>query len=307
MENNEMVVSQVNSMAIVDNLDSNLIRDTLSKIASFQTVIQTALKPGKDYGRIPGAGDKPSLFKPGAEKVNMLFGVNPEYEFLKADEDFKNGFFNYNIKCTLYRNGQPVSQGVGNCNSMEKKYRYITVDEKGLDEYGAAKETAVKFTDKFGRIKYRIPNPEPASLTNTILKMAKKRAYVDATLQVASLSDLFTQDIEDMDIAFEQEATATMTAENAENIVINFGKYKGTKIKDLLASDRGYLEWLADNAKESVIKKAAAEVLNPSKSAPKKHAKKAAESEEAPIPSDEDAPDNNSRAEWEVTDDELPF
>ena len=37
-------------------------------------------------------------------------------------------------------------------------------------------------------------------MDNTVLKMAKKRALVDAALLVGSLSDVFTQDIEDMDL-----------------------------------------------------------------------------------------------------------
>ena len=28
-------------------------------------------------------------------------------------------FFSYNIRCTLFRNGQPVAQGVGSCNSKD--------------------------------------------------------------------------------------------------------------------------------------------------------------------------------------------
>jgi len=41
---------------------------------------------------------------------------------------------------------------------------------------------------------------DPYTMDNTVLKMAKKRALVDAALLVASLSDVFTQDLEDMDI-----------------------------------------------------------------------------------------------------------
>ena len=41
---------------------------------------------------------------------------------------------------------------------------------------------------------------DPYTLDNTVLKMAKKRALVDAALLVGSLSDVFTQDIEDMDL-----------------------------------------------------------------------------------------------------------
>jgi hypothetical protein len=39
---------------------------------------------------------------------------------------------------------------------------------------------------------------EPADLANTILKMAKKRALIDAVLTATAASDIFTQDIEDL-------------------------------------------------------------------------------------------------------------
>ena len=43
------------------------------------------------------------------------------------------------------------------------------------------------------------------TLANTVLKMARKRALVDAALTVGSLSDVFTQDLEDMEgIAIEE-------------------------------------------------------------------------------------------------------
>ena len=45
---------------------------------------------------------------------------------------------------------------------------------------------------------------DPYTMDNTVLKMAKKRALVDAALLVASLSDVFTQDLEDMDLSGEK-------------------------------------------------------------------------------------------------------
>ena len=45
---------------------------------------------------------------------------------------------------------------------------------------------------------YRLDNEDIYSQVNTILKMAKKRALVDAALSAGRLSQVFTQDIEDM-------------------------------------------------------------------------------------------------------------
>jgi hypothetical protein len=44
----------------------------------------------------------------------------------------------------------------------------------------------------------RVENPDIADVYNTVLKMAKKRAQVDATLTAVGASDLLTQDLEDL-------------------------------------------------------------------------------------------------------------
>ncbi|NLI89779.1 MAG: hypothetical protein GX366_05160 [Epulopiscium sp.] len=94
--------------------------------------------------------------------------------------------------------------------------------------------------------------------------MAKKRAFVDAVLQVASLSEVFTQDLEDMRdyIQEEQQASTTnMTIEEAKAIKVNFGKYKGKLLGDLSVEDSGYFSWLTRNARDAVIKKACEIIL----------------------------------------------
>ncbi len=253
---------QNQAISLIDTVDIQAIQGTMQKIATFQAVIQKNLKDGHDFGVIAGAGSKPTLLKPGGEKICMMFGLNPEYDFLERTENYKDGFFAYNIKCTLYRNGQPVSQGVGNCNSMEKKYRYINSDNvpDGVDP-----SAVEKITDKYGRTKYKIPNPHVADLVNTILKMAKKRAFIDAVLQVASLSDVFTQDLEDMKdfVSSEQNAAIeNMSLDEARNIKVTFGKYKGKTLGELQVEDHKYLLWIHDNSKDQVIKAAAFIVLN---------------------------------------------
>jgi hypothetical protein len=45
---------------------------------------------------------------------------------------------------------------------------------------------------------YKMENDDPWSLWNTVLKMAKKRALIDATLSATRSSGLFTQDVEDL-------------------------------------------------------------------------------------------------------------
>lgn len=244
--------NEINALSIIDTVEIDTIANTMAKIQQMQAVVQKTLKVEHDYGKVPGT-TKPTLLKPGGEKICMLFGLNPEYEFLQTTEDYDKEFFTYNIRCTLYRNGQPVAQGVGSCNSKEKKYRFINVDEIPENYIGPTEQ----ITDKYGRVKYKINNPDICSLVNTILKMAKKRAFIDAVLQVASLSEVFTQDVEDMGDFIQQEQDATLTLEQAKNLKLSFGKYKGTTLMDLVYKDTGYCDWLYENEKtDPVIKKA---------------------------------------------------
>lgn len=228
------MAEQVTALTVIDSIDTNVVARTMSKIHSFQQVIQQAVKPGHDIGIIPGT-DKPTLLKPGAEKIVMMMGLSSRFEIMDKVEDYEKGFFSYNIRCTLSRMGYDICEGVGNCNSRESKYA----------------------------------KADPYSIANTILKMAKKRAYVDAALSVASLSDVFTQDIEDMPdmrIAPNGPSHRDNQGKGALDIVLTFGKHKGRTMGELLQNERQYVEWLAtsDNQKWAPIAKAAiAEAARP--------------------------------------------
>lgn len=249
--------NEINALSIIETVEIDNIANTMAKIQQMQNVVQKTLKKGHDFGEVPGTS-KPTLLKPGGEKICMLFGLNPEYEFLQTTEDYDKEFFSYNIRCTLFRNRQPVAQGVGSCNSKEKKYRFVNVDTIPETYIGQSEE----YTDKYGRVRYKINNPDICSLVNTILKMAKKRAFIDAVLQVASLSEVFTQDIEDMGDFIQQEQDATLTIEQAKNLKLSFGKYKGISLIDLVHKDSNYCDWLYGNEKtDPVIKKALQMIL----------------------------------------------
>ena len=288
--------NEVNALSIIETVDIDNISTTMNKIAQMQTVVQKTLKKGHDFGEVPGTS-KPTLLKPGGEKICMLFGLNPEYEFLKVTEDYDKEFFSYNIRCTLFRNGQPVAQGVGSCNSKEKKYRFINVDIIP-DNYAGYNES---FTDKYGRTKYKINNPDICSLVNTILKMAKKRAFIDAVLQVASLSEVFTQDLEDMgDLMQQENDNSTITIEQATAIKLNFGKYKGATLGEIVREDPQYCDWLySKNEKtDPVIKKALGIILE--------EIMKAKEKEQNEFPNEEKKEEQKENTTVEEKDD-LPF
>ena len=208
---------QITALSVIDSIDTNAVARTMDKIHAFQQVIQQAVKPGHDIGIIPGT-KKPTLLKPGAEKIVMMMGLSSRYEIMDKVEDYEKGFFSYNIRCTLSRQGYDICEGVGNCNSRESKYA----------------------------------KADPYSVANTILKMAKKRAYVDAALSVASLSDIFTQDLEDMPNMRMSSGPSHRDNQGKalKDQVITFGKHKGRNLGDLLQNERGYCEWMAKSNNE---------------------------------------------------------
>ena len=155
---------------------------------------------GKDFGVIPGTGKKPTLLKPGAEKLCSLFGLVPRFELIDKIVDFEKGLFYFQYRCSLSRNGKLVAEGIGSCNSKEKKYRYRYIYENKATE--KEKEMAISVqtkTGKYGKYKvYKIENIEPFELVNTLDKMAQKRSLVAVTLIAVNASEFYTQDIEDM-------------------------------------------------------------------------------------------------------------
>jgi hypothetical protein len=178
------------------------LKKELYAIGIFQALVRANLKEGVDYGVIPGT-KKPSLLKPGAEKTTKLLGLADTYEVMQRVENWDKPFFNYEVKCTLIQigTGTVISEGLGSCNSWESKYRYRWVfpDDvpQSIDKAKLVKKTGKRRDGKGTYVQYRLDNEDIYSQVNTLLKMAEKRALVDAALHAGRLSDLFTQDIED--------------------------------------------------------------------------------------------------------------
>jgi Homeodomain-like domain-containing protein/HNH endonuclease len=159
-----------------------------------RAMVHGALKDGRDFGKIPGT-DKPTLLKPGAERVALGFGCyygepiivereidhDREVKWTKRKKKWRNahqgdreftweedsgvslGLYRYVVRVQVINrdNGQVVGEGIGACSTTESKY---------IDR--------------------------PRDSENTVLKMAHKRAIVAACLVTFGLSDEFTQDVE---------------------------------------------------------------------------------------------------------------
>jgi hypothetical protein len=151
-------------------------------------LIDDYLEEGTDYGTIPGT-EKKTLLKPGSEKVCNAYNVYAKHEILEREIDHDRevkwtirykargnraaseqsgvsyGLYRYVVRSLLIHrpSGLIVGEGVGAASTMESRY---------------------------------VRNPRDQE--NTVLKIAKKRADVDATLTAFNLSERFTQDVEDL-------------------------------------------------------------------------------------------------------------
>jgi len=191
------------------------VQTVLEQVNIIQELYSKAMKEGVDYGVIPGCG-KPSLLKAGAEKITFMFRLRPN--FIVEKEWLPNGHLVVNCKCELLnQNGEKLGEGVGMCSTLEKKYRWRDANRKcpvcGKEIFkdkkegggfycwtkkgGCGKQFAENDPAITNQIVGKIENPDIADEYNTVLKMAKKRAYIDATLTVSGVSDLFTQDIDE--------------------------------------------------------------------------------------------------------------
>lgn len=191
-----------------------------NRLEELQKFVQFYMKEGEDFGTIPGT-PKPTLYKPGADKLCDIYGIADTYRVTSRTENWERNLFDYEIECTLLskRTGSLVATGLGSCNSYEGKYRWRDSKRKcptcnketiikGKEEYGGGwlcykklDGCGAKFKEGDqsieGQSSGKVENEDIPTLKNTILKMAKKRAKVDAVLSATRSSGLFTQDMED--------------------------------------------------------------------------------------------------------------
>lgn len=215
---NELAVRGSRPMLTKDILqDESDQRKLLMQYVEQQMVLDT------DYGVIPGTKNR-TLLKPGAEKLTDLFRCVPQFEIIEKIEDWDKGLFNYQFKCSIVvrETGMVVAEGYGSCSTFEGKYRWRNSERKcpncgkaaiikGKAEFGGGWLCWAKRDgcgSKFGdndksitdQVVEKIQNPDIADCVNTVLKMAKKRAHVDAAISLARCSDMFTQDAEDLPV-----------------------------------------------------------------------------------------------------------
>jgi hypothetical protein len=157
----------------------------------------------------------------------MTFRFSPAFEVQVIEMLPPPGAFDghreYRVKCTLTHipTGAVMGEGVGSASTLETKWRFRSGPTEATDkpvpqEYWNIRKTDpakaqqllggkgfVTKKDDSGKWMIavrgeRVEFDNPADNYNTCLKMAKKRALVDATLTATAASDIFTQDLEEM-------------------------------------------------------------------------------------------------------------
>lgn len=213
------------------------VAEILSAQNELRDLIAATLQENRDYGKVPGA-ERPFLYKAGAERINVAYGIVATFTLVESEVDhdvvrtwvkrkkvWRNqfqgdreftwqeetgearGLYRYVWKCQLVdrQTGVVVGEGVGTCSSLESKY-----------------------CDR------------PQEVENTIAKMGKKRAYVDATLTTFGLSDQFTQDEDAVRGDGDTESKAKGFDPDTK---IGFGKHPDLTWREVCKQDGEYVYW----------------------------------------------------------------
>jgi len=184
-----------------------------------ERIAREVLREGIDYGAAWTGAPKPTLLKPGSERILDALELRCEFEELRAIESFVESLFFYRYRANLYTRatGVLVATGIGSCSTYESKYRW----RKGRRECPTCGSDAViRSKQEYGGGWYcfpkrggcgarfavgtaaleeaadRVPNEDVLDAVNTVDKIAQKRAQVAAALALG-FSEFFTQDLED--------------------------------------------------------------------------------------------------------------
>lgn len=138
-----------------------------------------------DFGVIPKT-KKPSLYKPGAEKIALAYGLTQHYTIeSKIEQIGKDPLFYYAVRCDLVKiiDGREyiITSAYGSANTAEKRNGFNS----------------------------------PWDAANSTLKMAQKRALVGAAIALSGCSGMFSQDMENED--FMQNADTIIDAADPES------------------------------------------------------------------------------------------
>ncbi len=175
------------------------MRAMLGQVQTIQHVMREVMVEGVHYGKIPGTQSN-TLFKAGAETLAAAFRIATRYDI--EDLSASSDEVRLRVKCVGVHQltGIELGQGMGEAWSNEEKYKWkragtrkefeATPPDRRRIKYGYSKADRKEFEMQQVRA-------EAADVSNTILKMACKRAEVAMILTVLAAGDIFSQDLVD--------------------------------------------------------------------------------------------------------------
>jgi len=192
------------------------IQEAQQSILAAEQLVKSVMKENRHYGPPYKGSDKKTLLKPGAELLLQIFQLLPD-NLETTVTDLGNGHREVTVKAYLHNRetGKCMAVGVGSCSTMESKYRWRNEDGFEVTDLPIPRDSKEKKAEyrKQGFIMKKVDNewrwckllgdgrkvenPDIADTYNTVLKQAKKRALVDATITATATSEMFTQDVED--------------------------------------------------------------------------------------------------------------
>ncbi len=152
--------------------------------------LRGALTKGVDFGTIRGCGPKPTLFKPGAEKILVAFGLSTYT--ISVDERRENNETTFRVMLGASTpDGIQRGVGIGQASTGEEKYAWRAANCQAEWDDAPLIDRRKKYT-KGGEeiLQVRVP---PANQENTVLKMAFKRAKVALALDACAASEFYSQ------------------------------------------------------------------------------------------------------------------
>ena len=242
----------------VDQPPELSVTDVLAQVEKIQGIMRQAMREDVHYGVIPGT-EKPTLFKAGAEKLGLVFRFRPEFEIRRHDLDGGHREYEVISKLVHFPTDQAIGEGLGSCSTLESKYRYRRGEPESTGKpvppayWKLRKTSPAKAQELLGGKDFlprkidgawtickkagdRFENPDIADCYNTILKMAKKRALVDATLSATAASDCFTH--EELDEEELEEAPARGAQTSAQKTETSFKQALGAALLERCDNDK---------------------------------------------------------------------
>lgn len=173
------------------------VQQLVAQRGAIVEAMTTVMRKDIDFGTIPGT-PKPTLYKPGSEKILSMFNLSatPTVEDLSTPDTIR---YRVHVSIQHIPSGNVLGVGVGEASSAESKYQWrAAVCNEEWDETPEDRRRNKWKKGNGGAYAVRQIRADMEDIANTVLKMAKKRAQIDAVLTVTAASDVFAQDIEDL-------------------------------------------------------------------------------------------------------------